>query len=371
MLKFMIWKEFLQLKRDKKMFGIIFMAPVIQLIVLGYAANFDVERISTAVCDYDRSDESAQYLDRYFSGGYFERTININKNGDIDKFLEKGEIQAAIVIPSGFGRNIAKGTQTDVQLIINGSDTNYATNAFNYAAQITARFSTKILLEKMALAGMDSIPQVKLEQRLLYNPELKTKNFMVPAIMGLILMIITVMLTSMAIVREKEMGTIEQLIVTPIKKGPVLAGKLIPFLIIGLIDVALVTAVAIFLFRIPFKGSFFLLFCGAILFLFNTLGLGLFVSTVSATQQQAMMTVMFVIMMPFIYLSGFVFPVENMPLFFQYISEVIPLTHFLIIVRGLFLKGSNFADLAPHLAAMLTTGMIIFAVSMKRFRKYI
>jgi len=367
----MIWKELLQLKRDRKMFVILFMAPVLQLIVLGFAANFDVERIPMAVCDNDRSEESAEYLDRYFSGRFFERTVNIDKSSEIDGLLESGVIQGAIVIPARFGHDIESGNSAAIQLIINGSDTNYATNTFNYAAQITARYSTKILLNKMEVMGIRTIPQVTLEQRLLFNPELKTRNFMVPAIMGLILMIITVMLTSMAIVREKEMGTIEQLIVTPIKKAPVLAGKLIPFLMIGLIDVALVTTVAIFLFGIPFKGSFFLLFCGALLFLFNTLGLGLFVSTISSTQQQAMMTVMFFIMMPFIYLSGFVFPVENMPVMFQYIAQAIPLTHFLIIVRGLFLKGSQFIDIWQSLAAMLATGIVIFAISMKRFRKYI
>lgn len=367
----MIWKEFLQLRRDKKMFMMIFMAPILQLIVLGYAANFDVEKVEMAVCNYDKSKESEEYLGRYFSGNYFKRAVDVSSSKKLDSLLEKGEIHAAIVIPSRFGRNLAKGDQAAVQLIVNGSDTNYASNVFNYAVQITAKFSTKILLSKTALAGIDSVPQIKLEQRLLYNPELRTKNFMVPALMGVVLMIITIMLTSMAIVREKEMGTIEQLIVTPIKKGTVLAGKLIPFLLIGLVEVAIVTAAAIFIFDVPFKGSFFLLFISSLLFLFNTLGLGLFASTVSSTQQQAMMVVMFVIMMPFIYLSGFVFPVKNMPLVFQYIAEAIPFTHFLIIVRGLFLKGSGFAEIWSHLAAMFATGVVIFAVSMARFRKYI
>ncbi len=371
MLKFMIWKELLQLKRDKKMFGILFIAPVLQLIVLGYAANFDVERITTAVCDYDRTEESAHYLDRYFQGRFFERTLTIANSSEIDPLLEAGTVQAGIVIPAGFGKKQSKNEATAVQLIVNGSDTNYATNTFNYAAQITARYSTSIMLERMEKAGIREVPGVRLEQRLLFNPELKTRNFMVPAIMGLILMIITVMLTSMAIVREKEMGTIEQLIVTPISKLPVLAGKLIPFLVIGLIDVALVTVVAINLFHIPLKGNLLTLFLGAFLFLFNTLGLGLFVSTVSATQQQAMMTVMFFIMMPFIYLSGFVFPVDNMPVVFQYVAQGIPLTHFLVIVRGLFLKGSTLIDLWPSMAALAVTGIIIFAVSLKRFRKYI
>jgi ABC-2 type transport system permease protein len=223
----------------------------------------------------------------------------------------------------------------------------------------------------MAALGVSSVPGVDLRQRVWYNPELKTRHFMVPALLGLILMIITVMLTAMAIVREKESGTIEMLVVTPIRKLPVLAGKLLPFLFIGLIEVLLVTLVAINLFGIPFKGQAWMLFVGSLLFLFNTLGLGLLVSTISQTQQQAMMTVMFVIMMPFIYLSGFVFPIDSMPEMFQYLSKGISLTYYLEIVRSLFLKGSGIEVLYKDLIALTVLGVVTFAISVVRFRKYI
>ena len=371
MLGKMIRKELLQLRRDKKMFPILFFAPIIQLVILGYAANFDVNDIPVAVCDHDKSEESADYLHQFFGSGYFVRSIEASRDSDIDPAMDRGEVQLGLVIPNGFGEKISRGDATKVQLIVNGSDTNYASNGFTYAVQITIRYSSTILLERMNALGVSSVPGVELRQRVWYNPELKTRHFMVPAILGLILMIITILLTAMAIVREKESGTIEMLVVTPIRKFPVLAGKLLPFLFIGLIDVALVTVVAIFLFDIPFKGEVWLLFLGSFFFLFNTLGIGLFVSTVSATQQQAMMAVMFFILMPFIYLSGFVFPIDSMPEVFQYLSKVIPLTYFLEIIRGLFLKGSDWGQLAGDFSALAITGTIVFSLSLVRFRKYI
>lgn len=371
MLAQMIRKELMQLRRDKKMFPILFVAPIVQLIVLGYAANFDIADIPVAVCDHDRSEESADYLGHFFGSGYFTRTIDAAADRDIDPAMDRGIVQVGLVVPHGFGEKIRRGEATAVQLLINGSDTNYASNGFTYAVQITARYSSAILVERMAALGVSSIPGVDLRQRVWYNPELLTRHFMVPALLGLILMIITIMLTAMAIVREKESGTIEMLVVTPIRKLPVLAGKLLPFLIIGLIEVTLVTLVAVYLFGIPFKGQAWLLFVGSLLFLFNTLGLGLLVSTISQTQQQAMMTVMFVIMMPFIYLSGFVFPIDSMPEMFQYLSKGISLTYYLEIVRSLFLKGSGIAVLYDDLVALTILGIVTFAVSVVRFRKYI
>lgn len=371
MLARMIRKELMQLRRDKKMFPILFVAPIVQLIVLGYAANFDIADIPVAVCDHDKSEESADYLGHFFGSGYFTRTIDAAADRDIDPAMDRGIVQVGLVVPHGFGEKIRRGEATAVQLLINGSDTNYASNGFTYAVQITARYSSAILVERMAALGVSSIPGVDLRQRVWYNPELLTRHFMVPALLGLILMIITIMLTAMAIVREKESGTIEMLVVTPIRKLPVLAGKLLPFLIIGLIEVLLVTLVAVYLFGIPFKGQGWMLFVGSLLFLFNTLGLGLLVSTISQTQQQAMMTVMFVLMMPFIYLSGFVFPVDSMPEMFQYLSKGISLTYYLEIVRSLFLKGSGIEVLYDDLVALTILGIVTFAVSVVRFRKYI
>jgi ABC-2 type transport system permease protein len=371
MIKKIIRKELLQLRRDKRMFPILFAAPVLQLLVFGYAANFDIADIPVAVCDLDHSAESRDYLNGFFGSGYFARTLDVPRDADLDPALDRGRVQIGLVVPRGFGRSLGRGEGTKVQVIVNGSDTNYGVNGYAYAVQATARYSSAILTERMAAAGIASVPGIELRSRVWFNPELKTRYFMIPALSGLILMIISIMLTAMALVREKEAGTIEMLVVTPVKKLAVLGGKLIPYLVIGLAEVFLIALVAVFWFRVPFRGSVGLLILGSLLFLFNTLGLGLFVSTVSRTQQRAMMLVMFVVMMPFIYLSGFIFPIDAMPAAFQAISKFIPLTHYLEIVRGLYLKGSGFADLAWALGALAGLGTIIFSLSLARFRKYL
>jgi len=371
MLKRMIRKELLQLRRDKKMFPILLIAPIIQLIILGYAANFDIADIPVVVCDHDRSEESADFLRGFFGSRYFVRALDVSSDAMLDPALDRGRAQLGLVVPEGFGEKLRRNNGTKVQLIINGSDTNYGVNGYAWAVQVTARFSAGILVERMAAAGIASVPGVDLRTRVWYNPELKTRFFMVPALSGLILMIISIMLTAMALVREKETGTIEMLVVTPIGKLPVLAGKLLPYLVIGFVEVALISLVAVFWFGVPFRGQVWILFLGALLFLFNTLGLGLFVSTISRTQQRAMMIVMFIIMMPFIFLSGFVFPIDSMPAVFQTISRFIPLRYFLEIVRGLFLKGSGLRNLAGALIALVGLGTITFTLSVLRFRKYI
>ncbi len=371
MLARMIRKELLQLRRDKRMFPILFVAPVVQLIILGFAVNFDVERIPTAVCDHDQSDESRDFLSHFFAGDHFVRAVDTTDRRAIDRLMERGEVQTALVIPPGFGRSLQRGEGATVQVLVNGSDTTYAMNGIAMAVQITTRYSSDILVSQTTVRGLPVPGGIDLRERVWYNPELKTRWFMVPAILGLILMIITIMLTAMAIVREKEAGTIEMLVVTPLKKLPLLLGKLLPFLVIGLIEVLLVTLAAVFVFGIPFRGSAGLLFVGSLLFLFNTLGLGLLVSTVSQTQQQAMMTVMFGILMPFIYLSGFVFPIESMPPVFQVVSKGIALTYYLEIVRALFLKGSGLALLADELTALVLLGTVTFAAAVVRFRKHL
>jgi len=254
---------------------------------------------------------------------------------------------------------------------VNGSDPTYATNGFTYAVQTVARYSSTLLLERMDRTGVTTLPDVDLRQRIWYNPELKTRWFMVPAILGLILMVITMMLTAMALVREKEQGTIEMLVVTPLRRLPLLAGKLIPFLLIGLLEVTLIVLAAIFIFGIPLRGAAWLLFLGSLLFLFNTLGLGLLVSTLSHTQQQAVMAAIFIVMMPFIYLSGFVFPIDAMPSFFQHLSKAIALTYYLEIVRAVFLKGSGITLLAKDFIALTLLGVVTFTLPVVRFKKYI
>ncbi len=352
------------------MLPIILIAPVIQLFILSYAATFDIFEIKTAIVDNDKSASSREFVSRISANSIFKVADSKNSDKALE-MIDNSSADMAIVIPSGFEKNIEIAKTASLQVFLNGSDANYAMSGLNYLAKITANYSEKIMVERLYKTGLTTLPKVGLESRIWFNPELKSRHFMVPAIIALILMIITIMLTAMAIVKEKESGTIESLVVTPISKIAVLGGKLVPFIIIGLIDVCLVTSVAVFWFGIPLKGSFFLLIFASLLFLFNTLGLGLFVSTISRTQQQAMMTVMFFIMMPFIYLSGFIFPIDNMPRFFQYISAVIPLTHFLEILRSLFLSGSGLELLKEHFIALFLSGSFVFAVSITRFRKYI
>ena len=365
----MIKKEFLQIRRDKRMLPIIFVVPIIQLVLLGLAANFDIERMDTAVVDKDMSQESREFLNSFFGSTYFYRSTQSYSEKDMDKVIERGQAEAAIVIPEGFGEKLEKGEKISVQLFINGSDNNYASSGLNYISNIASSYGTKIMISRISSKLSSGVPSVSVRTRVWYNPELRTKLYMVPGIMGLLVLIITVLLTSMSIVKEKETGTIEQLIVTPVTKGQFLLSKLLPFFILGIIVSSLSVLVIIFGFGIELKGSLAVLSGATLLFLFNTLGLGLLISTISNTQQQAMMASLFIILMPFIYFSGFVFPVKNMPELFQYVANVIPLTHYISIVRKLYLKGTPFEYLWQSFAIMGTTGTIIFASAIVKFRK--
>jgi ABC-2 type transport system permease protein len=276
----------------------------------------------------------------------------------------------AIIVGRGFADNLAAGEPARVQLLVDGSESQSATIGASYASMILSGYAQRIMLERLErLKPFEIRPvSVKPEVRIWYNPELKSRNFMVPGVLGLILMVMTMMLTAMAVVREKEAGTMEQLIVTPIRPLELITGKLLPFLIIGMIDVCLVLAVATFLFRVPVRGSVFLLFGMSLVFMLTTLGLGLFISTISRTQQQAMMTTVF-FMMPMMLLSGFVFPIENMPKFFQAITFVVPMRYFFVIIRGIFLKGVGIPELWDQGMALLAFGAAILILSVLRFRK--
>ncbi len=369
MLRYLVKKEFLQIRRDRRMLPMIFIAPVLQLVILGYAATFDVRNITTVVCDSDRSHESRQYLDAYFASGYFEKVGEVTSCRDVDGFLDRGEADVALIVPTGFGRDLAGGGSTTVQVLVNGTDANAGGVGLGYAATISGTFSADIMVERLRSVRGLSVSIVEIRDRVLYNAELVSRNYMVPAILALLLLIMTMMLTAMAVVKEKEIGTLEQLVVTPVRSYQIILGKLLPFILIGLIDVLLVTSVAVFWFKVPFRGSFLLLVLLSLPFLMNTLGLGLLVSTLSATQQQAMMTVMFFIMLPFIYFSGFVFPIENMPVIIQYVTYAVPLRYYLEIVRGIFLKGVGLDVLWVQGTILLAMGTGILLLAVARFRK--
>jgi ABC-2 type transport system permease protein len=368
-----IIKELLQVKRDKKMLAVIFMAPVLQLIFLGYAANMDVNIIHTTIYDQDKTSTSRDFIKRFEQSGYFNLDYYVDNYDEVTDLLNEGKTLVAIIIPKDFEKKIKRRETAPLQTLFEGSDGNKASIALGFIQGITTKFSQGIVTEtkdklgmKISLSG-SLIPEV----RVWYNPEMKTRNYMVPGILGLILMISTISLMSMAVVREREIGTLEQLIVTPIKNYQLILGKLIPFTLIGFVVLIIVLVIMTQWFGIVVRGNKLFLLFTALLFVLSNLGIGLFISTVSKTQQQAMMASVFAIMMPMIYLSGFAFPIENMPKVVQYITYVIPLKYFIIIIRGIVLKGIGFSSLWLETLILFGMGIALLIFSSLRFSKKI
>jgi ABC-2 type transport system permease protein len=365
-----IRKEFLQLRRDPRLFPVLFISPVLQLLLLGYAANLDVRDIPAVVCDMDRSAASRGFLDKFVNSGYFSVRARLGRTEEIDAWLDNGKASMAFVIPRGFGSELAGGRPVAVMIIADGAESQSATVGVNYAALIAGRYSQRVILDRLERAGGAGAGPVLVdaEVRVWYNPELRSRNFMVPGVLGLILMIMTISLASMGLVREKEAGTMEQLIVTPIRPHQLIAGKLVPFVLIGLVDATFVLVVARGWFGVPIRGSVALLYALSLAFMLSTLAIGLFISTISRTQQQAMFTTVFFIM-PMMLLGGFVFPIENMPRFFQTVSLAVPTRYFFVIIRGIMLRGAGWPELWDQAAALLVIGTALFALSVRRFRK--
>ena len=366
-----IIKELLQVKRDKKMLAIIFMAPILQLIFLGYAANMDVDIVHTTIYDQDKTETSRNYINSLVETGYFKIDYNANSYEEITDLLNEGKTLVAIIIPKDFEKKIIRRETTPLQTIFEGSDASKASMALGYIQGVTTRFSQNLITETKDKLGMKISLSGSLtpEVRVWYNPEMKSRVFMVPGILGLVLMISTISLMSMAVVREREIGTMEQLIVTPIKKYQLLLGKLIPFTMIGFVILVIVMILMTQWFGITVRGNRLFLLFSAFLFILSNLGIGLLISTVSKTQQQAMMASVFAVMMPMIYLSGFAFPIENMPKFFQYITYAIPLRYFITIIRGVVLKGIGFSSLWLETVILFGMGVSILVLSAMRFSK--
>lgn len=353
------------------MVAVVLVAPVIQLILLGYAVNMEVKSINTAVLDYDLSSKSRELIRSFESSGYFV-IKNYPKNyNELTKEIDKGNILVAIVIPNDFEKNIGNNKTATLQTILDGSDGNKASIAAGYVQGIVSEFSQNILTEMLQRNGVISPVSgtFKPEVRIWFNPNLTTRHYMIPSIVGLLLMLITTSLTSLAIVKEREIGTLEQLIVTPIKPVQMILGKLIPFTILGLIAATIVLGVMRYWFGIEIRGSIALLYFCSLIFMISSLGLGMFVSTIAKTQSQAMITSSFLIIMPMIFLSGFSFPIESMPMFIQYITYAIPMRYFIIILRGIILKGVGIEFLWKEILYMFSIGVIILTLSALRFRK--
>ncbi|HEX3074451.1 MAG TPA: ABC transporter permease, partial [Ignavibacteriales bacterium] len=360
-----IKKEFLQFKRDPKMFALILVAPVLQLVLLGYAANLDVEVIHTAVYDLDKSAASRELIDNLQGNGYFAIDYYAGSYDEVTELIDKGKVIIAVVIPHDFEKMLGRKEPVKVQAIFDASDGNSSSIAGGYLQGVMSSYAANLSAERMNLSGMKLIPvgNITAETRVWYNPDLKTRNFMVPGIVALLLMIITLILTSLAVVKEKEIGTLEQLIVSPLKSWQIILGKLIPFALLGFVSVIVVITAMRIIFGINVRGSVFFLFGSSTIFVLSSLGMGLFISTITKTQQQAMMIAMFALMLPMMYLSGFAFPVENMPVWIQAISYAIPLKYFIIIIRGVILKGIGFAELWPETLIMLLMGIAILFLS--------
>jgi ABC-2 type transport system permease protein len=362
-------KELLELRQDPRLFGVVILAPVVQLTVLGYAATTDVQDIPIVIVDADRSTESRALIHRFEASSNFKIAGLESSTDAIDRWLDRGDAWMALSIPPDYGWRIAKGQQATVQIVADGTDSNSTTVAMSYTQSLISGYSEDVVGARGSTGSTGSLQLVSPEIRVWFNPRLESRDFMIPGIVALLLLVVTTNLSAMAIVREKEIGTLEQLSVTPLARWELITGKLLPYAFIGMLDVVLVLVVAIFWFEVPMRGSLALLFAVSGIYLLTTLGLGLFVSTISRTQQQAMMTTVFFFLMPMIYLSGFIFPIENMPAWIQPITYLIPLRHFLVILRGIFLKGVGLDILWPQVLALFAWGAIVLTLATLRSSK--
>ncbi len=366
----MLIKEFIQILRDPKMKGVIFLMPVIQLVIFGYAVTTDVRNLRTAIHDMDNSVSSREFIARIAGSGYFEVIAHVDRAARAAQMLDHAEAQVVLRIDRGFHADLVANRTPTLQVIVDGTDSNTAGIALDYIGQIVNDFSADILIARINRLRGHSPPvaSVELQPRAWFNENLESRNFYVPGVIAIIVMLITLMLTSMAVVREKEIGTMEQIMVTPITSTEFILGKTVPFALIGFADVALVTIVGVLWFNVPIRGNLLLLFGATALYLMTTLGVGLLISTVSQTQQQAMMSTFF-FYFPAVLLSGFMFPIANMPTLIRWFTYLNPLRYFLVIVRGIFLKGIGPAVLWPQMFALAVMGVILLWVASRRFQK--
>src|SRR5579872_6397912 len=370
-------KEFIQALRDPRMRILLFLPPVIQLLVFGFAVNLDVDHVRIAWMDMDRTPLSRDLRDRFSGSGRFEIVALPQSEDDVRQVLDASEAEAVVRVLPDFERDALRGRPTAVQVLVDGTNSNTASLVASYAGTIVAAFSSnagaplqnvRILTRSPNAPANMSAPQVTAQTRVWFNPDLHSRNYFVPGVLANIIFLVTLMLTALAIVREKEIGTMEQLMVTPLRPLELMIGKTLPFAAVGIVDVILITAVALLVFHIPFRGNPLLLLLCSVLFLMTSLGAGLFLSTISHTQQQAMMANFF-FSTPAFMLSGFAFPIRNMPLAVQYLTYINPMRYFIEIVRGIFLKGVGAEVLWPQMTALAVYGAVVLFLSVMRFHK--
>lgn len=368
--KRMLVKEFIHIFRDPKMKGVIFLMPIIQVMVFGYAVTTDVKNVATAVYDLDNSTASRDLVARFENSGYFDVVTIIQNEEHVREVLDRGTVHAVLRLNKGFEKELRAGRTAQLQVLLDGTDSNTAGIVLDYSARIAGELSHAIVIKRISqLKGVFSSPGgVTIETRAWFNENLESRNFYVPGVIAILVMLITLMLTSMAVVREKEVGTMEQIMVTPITPTEFILGKSLPFALIGFADVIVITLVGVFWFEVPIRGDLALLFLATGLYLMTTLGIGLLISTVSQTQQQAMMSTFF-FYFPAVLLSGFMFPIANMPTLIQWLTYGNPLRYFLIIIRGIFLKGVGPSVLWPQMLALALMGSLTLWAASRRFQK--
>ncbi|MGD0003769.1 MAG: ABC transporter permease [Anaerolineaceae bacterium] len=367
----LISKEFIQIVRDPRTLGITFMMPVVMLFLLGYAATNDVRNIALVVSDQDQSPASRHLIEAYQQADYFTLAYVASSETDIKNLIDNGSARAGMIIPPGYGRTLDEGGSAQVAFIIDGSDPTVASTALAAAVLIGQTQSTQLMasrLEKKGLGGLLQQLPIDVRTQVWYNPGLVSAYYMIPALIGMILQFLTTMLTSTSIVRERERGTIEQLIVTPLRSWELVIGKLTPYVLISFMDTLEILAVGVLLFRVPINGNLVLLLVLSGLFLVTTLGIGLLISTIANTQQEAMLTTMFTIL-PSIFLSGFFFPLAAMPVWLRVVSYAIPLRYFLIIARGIVLKGVGAPALWSEILMLTLFAVVVMSAAAVRFRK--
>jgi ABC-2 type transport system permease protein len=368
--RYLFIKELIQVLRDKRIRMTLIIPPIFQLIVFGYAANLDVKHIQTGIRDLDQSVDSRDLVSRFRSSKYFDIVAFPHNPKEIQDLIKKGDITLSIEIPNDFSRKLKKGDTAIIQIILDGTESNTGMIALGYLGRIISEYSTGVLVKRMNREGMIGFEEagVEAEHRTWFNPNFESRLFYVPGVIASIAFLIPIILTAQAIVRERELGTLEQIMVTPIRSWELVVGKTLPFALVGLLDVIMIALIGVFWFEVPLRGNPLILLLGNVLFLMSSVGAGLFISTISSTQQQAQISTFF-FMMPAFILSGFAFPLENMPQWLQYITYANPLRYFLVVIRGVFLKGIGLDILWPQMLALAVLGGLMILFSSLRFQK--
>lgn len=366
----LVRKEFIQIIRDPRTLAMTFIMPIVMMFLLGYAATNDVRNIALVVLDQDQTPASRRLIDAYRVADYFTIAQPVGSEDELRDLIDRNVARAGLIIPPGYGRDLAGWQSAKVAFILDGSDPTVASTALAAAQLIGQSLSTQTSIERMEARGQTVITQQPIDVRTIvwFNPGLISSYYMVPAMIGIILQYLTTMLTATSIVRERERGTIEQLIVTPLRSWELILGKLIPYVLIAFLNTIEVLTIGVVLFHVPINGDLLLLLALTALFLVTTLGIGLLISTIANTQQEAMLTTMFTLL-PSIFLSGFFFPLAAMPIWLQIVSYAIPLRYFLIIVRGIVLKGVGLSAIWPEVVALAIFALVVMSAAVRRFRK--